>query len=270
MTVHKENVFVLTKVPYRDSDLVTNFLSYEFGKLSAVVFGGRKIGKASSFPYNSGDLLTIEFNKNEAKDFIKINQISPVKLLKPDQYSYDQYVIHAFIIELINKVSKPSLPSEDSFNLLFSKLNHFQQKSNEFTFLLWSLWTLIKSGGYQIDYSSCETCKRNSWQLSQADLPVFRKQRYRLNLESGMLVCADCQKVDSQVSGFNAAMVKILWIFDRTSDYEESLFKDFPQDTVISMIRQIIPYLNHCFDFSLKSQESLDATLAKKGLKPLE
>ncbi len=262
MSSFKENVFVLTTIPYRDADLIVNFLSKENGKLSAVIYRGRKLGKSSSFLYHPGDLIEIEYQKFENREFIRIANTIGVNLLRVDQFSYDQFVIHSYLIEIISKISKPALPAEDIFELLLMLSHVTWTARNRYPLLLWAIWTFIRWGGYQIDFSNCSQCMQSSWKTKENHEPAFRKQTYSLLLETGRLVCRSCHTSPGKAHTVSSAMIKILWLFTGCQAYDE-LFSEFPSETVKELTQLLNNYMLHCFELTPKSLEILTGFFQK-------
>jgi len=258
----KESVFVLTLTPYRDADLIVNFLSRDNGKLSAVIYRGRTLGKSSSFLYNPGDLIEIEYQVYENREFIRIENTIGIDLLRADQISYDQFVIHSYLIEIITKVSKPALPADEIFELLATISQSTWTEKNRYSLLLWAIWKVIKWGGYQIDFSNCCQCLQSSWKIKANHEPAFRKQTYSLLLETGRLVCGSCLQSSEKAQTVSSAMVKILWLFSRSENHEE-LYNDFPLNTINDLTQLLNNYMLRCYELKPKSLDILTGFLQK-------
>lgn len=252
MVAFKENVFILTVVPYRDADLVVGFLSADHGRLSAVIYRGRKIGKEASFLYNPGDLIEIEYQFQESRDFIKIQNTCGTRLMKAETISYDRFLFHSYLLDIVSKISKPGLASPEVFELL--KVNNQwtgKEKRESFIFMAWMLWNLVKCGGYQIDFSECSRCHRENWKFNPHSEPVFRKNQYTLMMEDGVVLCEQCSPEQAEKS-ISPSMLKAIWLIDRM-DGENLADPGIPQPIIISVIDVLNRYLLYSYGISPKS-----------------
>ncbi len=248
----KEQVYILTMIPYRDSDLIVKLLSHENGKLSAVIYGGRKIGKPSSFHFHPGDLIDIEYQKNENREFVKVVNVSGTQHSNTDRFPYDRFVFHSYLIELIARFSKPELPADEFFDILSENTKFNWAHLSRVSFMAWSIWKIVKAGGYQFDISACSDCHRNTWQIKGDGNPAFRKQTYSLQLETGVIVCESCLGNQVLSNRLTPPMLKIIWLFE-TSNYYEDSFDQLPLDNTIPLIKTLNDYLLNRFEITPKS-----------------
>lgn len=260
MEVFKDQVYVLTIVPYRDSDLIINFLSRRNGKLAAVVYGGRKIAKSTSFPFQPGELIEMEYKKTENRDFVNILNTSGKKGFSSEQFAYERFVFHSYLIEIVSRISKPGLPSDEFFDLLDEYQHHNWKSETQFSIIVWVLWNILKSGGYQLDISCCHQCDKSSWKMNPDQKPVFRKQEYYLDYDSGAIICKDCYQVSYQTGTLSAAMLKIIWLFESADSYLDS-FDDLPSEFTKSLARLLNSYLVKRFEISPKSLSAFSGIL---------
>jgi DNA repair protein RecO len=259
MSTFKDLVYILTTVPYRDADYIVNLLSRENGKISAVIYGGRKIGKPSSFPFHAGDLVEMEYKKNENREFVTVVNVSGTSG-KPDDFSYEQFVFHSYLIEILGKISRPGLPSDDLFDILGNYNTYLSKGALNLSFISWVLWQLIKSSGYQIDYSVCSSCHQETWKIIGKESPSFRKQVYYLLPETGNIICKDCR--DFSISSYEIlpAMLKIIWLFETSSDYGK-VFDDLPSAYMAPLAVILNQYMLNRFEISPKSLSSFKELL---------
>lgn len=250
----KELAFVLTNVPYRDNDLIVNLLSEDSGKLSTAVYRGRSINKSSTFLYQPGDLIELEYEKFENRDFIKILNTNGSKLLNFEKFSYQRFVFHSFLIEAITKISRPELPADHLYKILFSNLLFSESESNLVAFISWNLWKIISDGGYQIDFSVCENCSKETWRENDTNVPVFRKQDYSLIINKGRLRCGDCRDASETSFSVTPSMIKVLWNYERTRRYTTYL-DSFPNDVLIPLALALSQYLLTSYDIKVNSFE---------------
>lgn len=262
MPVHKEVVFLLSSVAYRDSDLVVNFLSEKGGKLSAVIYGGRKLNKGSSFHYQAGDLIELEYEKPENKDFIRVLNAIGVRLLAYDKFSYNRFVFHSYLIEIIMKISRPELSARRLFEVLALNLDHDWGIDHQWPFVTWALWKIIEAGGYQLDFSACSVCQKQAWRYNHGKSPSFRKQCYQIENDTGTIICQNCTSSPSTSSVLTPAMIKILWLYCDNRSYTNML-NNLPESELLPLARLLNRYLISCFEILPRSLESFNSLLAK-------
>lgn len=251
----KDLVFVLTIVPYRDSDLIVNFLSRSEGKMSAVIYGGRNLKRSSRFPFQSGDLIELEYQKVENREFITVKNAIGSTILSYEQFSYHRFIIHTYLIELIYRIAKPGLQARPLFDILSANLALHWQEEQPFAFITWAVWQLIEAGGYRIDYTGCEKCGQSSMKLKGTSEPSFRKQSYRLSAYSGSICCGNCEQSGEEMQTISPAMIKMMWLFADQDGYTEKL-ANLPEDQLIPLLKVLNSYLLSSFDINPRSLDS--------------
>jgi len=248
----KESVFLLTLTPYRDSDLVVNLLSEPGGKLSAVIYRGRRIGGAGSFLFQPGDLLDIEYLVRENDEFIRIVNISGLSTIDAARFSYRRFLFHSYLLELISRISQPGDPSEDLYSILLGNNHLVWHKDTCLFHIARFIWLLTRHGGFEIDYHQCGTCGRPSWRYNASHEAVFRKENYVFQQNSGVLVCHSCVSPGDIDDTITPAMLKIMWLMESPSLYYETV-PVIPQAVMIDVIRCLNRHLLHRYDIRPKS-----------------
>lgn len=252
MRQRKENLYLLMTTPFRESDLIVNFLSKEFGKLSARVYGGKKIGKSSSFPFHPGDLIAVEYQAKENDEFVKIINTGGVRLLPLESFPYDRFLFHSYLLELIGRIVRYGEPSETIYELVTENSQLEWKAPGKLKFILQSVWKIIDQGGFGIDFHNCSICERESWRPNELGEPVFRKEHYRLHDNMGTLLCSGCSEQKDRAALFNSAMIKLLWILEQTPDFHKSSLI-IPEEIQISLIKNLNQHLLKSFEIQPNS-----------------
>jgi len=262
METIKEQVFLLFTTLYREADIIANFLSPENGKLTAVIYGGKRIGKPSSFSYHPGDRLEIEYQVNEGRDFIKVKNTSAVELLKLDDFSYERFLFHSYLLELFGRISHAGNPAAELYEII-SQNNHLEWKSPyKLQFILWCLWQTINQEGFALDYHSCCLCERASWQRNPKDQPAFRKEIYQLYQNTGLLVCNRCHATTATRQRISGAMIKVFWMLETYPDFYQQAH-GIPPEILLSSIHLINHYLLQSFEVQPNSLPMFLSSLEK-------
>jgi len=250
MSYHKELVFLLTKTDYRGSDIIVSLLSQTEGLLSAVIYGGKKIGGKNSFTYTPGDLIELEYQTQENKEFIKIIDLQGILILQIDRFNYKRFLFHCYLLELIVKIVKPGKPGDDIIELLEAnqKLNW---SKNSQQFICRSLWQLIYHGGFDMDINQCLQCGRESFRKKENEVH-FRKEYYRLEEYGGGIICELCLGNISKSHRLTPSMIKILSIYQYEPQHIQYEI-DAPFETLNPLIRILNTYLLKHFEIRPKS-----------------
>jgi len=248
----KEPLFLLSSIPYRDSDLVVNLLSSQHGKLSSVIYSGRKIGKTSSFLFQPGDLLEVEYQVKESNDFVKVINISSIATLSTDKFSYNRFLFHSYLLEVISKISQPGNPSDDLFNILLTNNQCKWKKEKSFYLIGRMIWMLTQHGGFGIDYHTCGKCQRPTMRFNESQTPSFRKENYQFSSNSGALLCDNCTPVTDPEELITPSMLKVMWTMDTDiSDHPETV--TIPDSIMIEVILCLNRYLIQQYEIKPKS-----------------
>lgn len=252
MKTVKESIFLLTSTPYRDSDLVVNLLSAVNGKLSAVIYKGRKIGTAGSFLFQPGDLLDVEYQIRENNDFIRVINIAGNCTLNTADFSYDRFLFHSYLMELISRISQPGDHAADLHAILMEN-NQLKWIKADSLFLIGRyIWLLAHHGGYGVDYHNCINCLQSSWQYNETHDAVFRKEQYRFQTDSGTLLCSRCVPVVEQEDLITPAMLKVMWLMEN-HEKEGGPVPSVPAPVMIDVIKCLNRYLLQRYELRLKS-----------------
>jgi len=248
----KEPLFLLSLVPFREADLVVNLLSRHHGRLAATLYRGRHLGKQCSFPYHPGDLLEAEYQLQEGRDFIRVIDTVAVHLLNPKDFTYARFLYHSYLLELIKSLSQPGNPAEDLFRILETNHQARWHEDRCLALMGWSLWQLVKYGGYQIDYHQCRQCGKITWKAGENGLPAFRKGSYDFQLDSGGLVCEGCYSDAVLGERLTPAMIKACWLLDEAAEFSQ-LTAEVPPTILKPLLGLFNRYLLDRFELSPRS-----------------
>lgn len=258
MKIEKESVFILSSTSYRDSDLIITLLSPNYGLLSATIYGGKKIGKQTSFPYHLGDYIDIDFQIQERNDFIKIYSSQKVVLLDVERFSYLHFLFHCYFLETIRHIAKPGNPARELTSLLNDYVKIIWQNQFEINQMVYFTDRLIKNIGFGIEYDYCQSCFQPTWKRNK-NQSIFRKKQYYLNIFESGLICQSC--VSKATTPISSAMIKLFWILDEDP---QKIFKTIPKEPMISVLNIYHLYLTQTLEIKIKSAEMLFAELQKQ------
>ena len=242
-----------SSTPYRSADLIVSFLSEDFGKMTSVIYGGKKVGKSSSFGCQVGDRLQLDCQKFENKEFIKVNSLSLLKHNDKISADYHHYLFHCYLHEMTNRMAHPEHPERNLFGILdiYQNFDWDSERSNNLIVLL--MWKIIVHSGLGIQYSSCSGCGKQTF-LNKGKTTVFRKESYLLFPNSGELRCSACSGLQLTGETFTGGMVKLLWLMDRDiSSFLEN--SKIPKEILVQLIVIFCGYLTEVLGGDLRSKD---------------
>lgn len=179
----KTEAVVLRKVNYGDTSSILSLYTSEFGKISAIIKGGRnpksKMGMIAD-PPNQLEVILYNKNTREVQFLSGAEIIAHFPHLKEN---LDSLKFAYAVIELVQKLTPDDEPNKRIFNGLIRILSLFNS-SDEKPEIIFSRFTLffIEELGYNIDIDKCSVCE--SMDLKDKVLGF--------NLERGLL-CENCR-----------------------------------------------------------------------------
>ncbi len=248
----KEPLLLLTKYSYGEADWICHFLSAEEGILSARLHSGQKMGKASTFAYQGGELIEVEYLAEEGKDFIKISNHKGLRSFDPEKLDYDSYLGLSFLLELTHKFGYRGIEPSGLFNLIQSKLSRSWGAESVPIILVECLWAFIELSGIGFSITHCEHCHRESFKKEGEEIK-FRKSTYNLRESEGALWCEAC----SGPGPIDGSLLKALWMMAE----KESLMQ-IPRELWVRWFPLLMKHLLWHHPMELKCLEVLP-----KGLK---
>ncbi|MDX2469501.1 MAG: DNA repair protein RecO C-terminal domain-containing protein [SAR324 cluster bacterium] len=250
----KEPLLLLTKYSYGEADWICHFLSREEGIVSAKLASGQKMGKASTFGYQGGELLEVEYLLEEGKDFIKISNHKGLRSFDPEKLDYDSYLGLSFLLELTHKFGHRGIEPQGLFNLIQNKLSQPWAGEQVPLILVQCLWEFIELSGIGFSLSHCDHCHRENFIKDDEDIK-FRKSSYNLRDSEGTLWCQKC----SGPGPIDSSLLKALWMLS-----EKQPLNAIPKELWLRWFPWLLNHLLWHHPMDLKSLEVLP-----KGLKAL-
>jgi DNA repair protein RecO (recombination protein O) len=179
----KTEAVVLRKLDYGDTSSIVSLYTSEFGKISAIVKGGRnpksKMGMIAD-PPNHLEIIIYKKDTREVQFLSGAELISHFPRFKEDLVRLK--FVYA-VIELVQKLTPDDEPNKRLFNGLIRILSLFNS-SDERQEIIFSRFTLffIEELGYAINLDKCSICE-------STDLD---KKTLGYNFERGLL-CDKCK-----------------------------------------------------------------------------
>jgi DNA repair protein RecO (recombination protein O) len=185
MKKYNSRAVVLKSIKYRDSDKIYTLFTKEYGKVSAIARGVRKISSRRSGNLDTLNLISVSF-RDESRGHRSIEEVKTIDSFKNLKKDLQKSTKAYYMAELIHKSVEEDEQVSNIFNL-FVKCLKTLDKNNYPGDLVVSHFeiNLMSMLGYKITYDVCGRCGKKvdeSW------------NKYFFNIEDGCLECEKCSK----------------------------------------------------------------------------
>jgi DNA repair protein RecO (recombination protein O) len=245
MSIHKTEAIVLRRMDFRETSLIVDFFTRDFGKLSGILKGIRlEPDKFAS---------TVEISShNDIVFYKKINtslHLVSACDLRDKFFNLRNSIIKAgissFMMELISAVMQPEDKNEDVFDLTVNSLKELEKTNNPEKIATIFKIKMLALSGFKPHFDSCVSCSDK----------ILGQSKFSLSL--GGLLCPKCSFKDLSARAiFRGTIASILHI--EKNDFKTNL--NLGLNPQIKKELEII--LNAFFNFhlerELKSQKSIN------------
>ncbi|MFH0791153.1 MAG: DNA repair protein RecO [Candidatus Omnitrophota bacterium] len=210
MPIHQTPAIVLKKYNFRETSLIVNFYTRDFGKLSGILKGIRKepakfASTLELFSYND-----IIFYRSRSSSLHLVSQCDlkdNYTMLRQNMFKIGAASI---IIELIDILMREEDKNEEIFNLGLVSLKELENTDNPEKVMTIFKIKVLSLSGFKPNFDSCVSC--NSRVINQS----------KFSLRLGGLLCARCYKKDFNTrSIFRGTIASILHI--QKNDFKTNL-----------------------------------------------
>jgi DNA repair protein RecO (recombination protein O) len=185
----KTEAVVLNKIDYRDTSVIASLYTEDFGKISAIIKGGRstksKIGRIVD-PLNHLRIILYKKETREVQLLSDAEIISHFTRLKENlaalKYSYA-------VIELVHKLTPVDEQNKKTFKGIVRILSLLEKGEEKPEILFGKFFIfLMKETGYEIQLEKCSVCGRTA----------LKNMTIGFNWDTGIL-CVNCkgEKIDN-------------------------------------------------------------------------
>ncbi|NNE31800.1 MAG: DNA repair protein RecO [Winogradskyella sp.] len=155
----KNNCIVLSKLKYKDYDLIVKCYTQERGVVSYILRGilRSKKSQTKTVYFQSLSQLQIEENYRPNNSLQSIREIKPTYIYKTLHTNIYKSAIVLFLSEILSNVLKEEEKNEDLFNYLEASLQYLDAEDSFSNFHLLFLLKLTRYLGFQPDYPKKES-----------------------------------------------------------------------------------------------------------------
>ncbi len=210
MSIHKTEAIVLRRMDFRETSLIVDFYTRDFGKISGILKGIRsEPGKFASTVEVLSHNEIVFYNKTGTT----LHLVSACDL--KDQFfnlrgSMLKAGIGSFMMELIAAVMQPEDKNEEIFDLTINSLKELEKTNNPEKIATIFKIKMLALSGFKPHFDSCVSCSEK----------ISGPSKFSLSL--GGLLCPKCSSKDLGArSIFRGTIASILHI--ERNDFKNTL-----------------------------------------------
>jgi len=155
----KTNGIILRKTNYAEADRIFVILTKEFGKISAIAKGVRKVKSKLGGHLEFFSKINFEFYKSSNNDLYRINEAESVVVNKNIVQNLELMKTSYKIIRLINQFTEENYPLPKILNLSIQSFNCLNKDQNPDLILLTFQVKFFTILGYLPSFDHCVKCR---------------------------------------------------------------------------------------------------------------
>ncbi|MBU0548131.1 MAG: DNA repair protein RecO [Candidatus Omnitrophica bacterium] len=201
MSIDKAQVLVLSKRDIRETSIIVDFYSKEFGKLSGLLKGIRNEPEKFASNLEFFSLNEIIFYRKTHSSLHLVTQADKLDNFTQIRSSIEKTTQAGFMMELINSIMQAEDKNEEIFNLALLSLKELEINYNPAKIATIFKIKMLNLSGFKPHFDSCVSC---------TDI-ISGQARFSLSL--GGLLCPRCmQKDPGSRSIFRGTIATVLHI----------------------------------------------------------
>lgn len=189
-SIIKTEAIVLKKIDFRNSSLIVNLYTKDFGKISAILKGARSSKAKLGFKVdmlNNIEVIVYKKEEREVQTISQTNLLNHFPIIKTD---LEKLKYATAILELILKLIPENEKNEKLFRAtirIFNLIN--TSESDPLFYFSKFLIFFIKEIGFEIVFDKCSNCRKK----------IIEKSNIGFDYSAGFL-CGECnqEKISSQ------------------------------------------------------------------------
>ncbi len=245
MSIHKTEAIVLRRMDFRETSLIVDLYTRDFGKLSGLLKGIRTEPEkfASSLEVSSHNDVIFYKKLNTSLHLVSACD------LRDNFFDIRQSITKAgmmgIMMELIASVMQPEDKNEDVFNLALECLKELEATSSPEKVTIIFKIKMLSLSGFKPHFDSCVACGSR----------IFGQSKFSLGL--GGLLCEKCYPKDIAARAiFRGTIASILYI--EKNDFKSNLNLGLNPQIKKELELILNAFLNFHLEKELKSQKVLN------------
>lgn len=184
MAIHKTEVFVIKKQDFRETSIIVNFYTRDFGKISGILKGIR--GKPAKFastlePFSHNEIV---FYRKTNSSLHLVSECDIKDVFSPIREHMSKVGTASLMMELLDALMPLEDKNEEVFDLTFASLKELETNNDPDKIMIIFKIKILAFSGFKPNFDSCVSC--GSRIISQS----------RFSLALGGLLCANCYMKD--------------------------------------------------------------------------
>jgi len=201
MSIDKAKALVLNKRDFRETSIIVDFYTKEFGKVSGLLKGIRSEPEKFASNLEPFSLNEIIFYRKTHSNLHLVTQADKLDNFTPVRSSIERTTQAGFMMELINSIMQAEDKNEEIFELAMISLKELETNYNPAKISTIFKIKMLNLSGFKPHFDSCVSC--NDIISGQA----------RFSLSLGGLLCPRCmQKDPASRSIFRGTIATVLHI----------------------------------------------------------
>jgi len=245
MSIHKTEAIVLTTHDLRETSLIANFYTRDFGKLSGVLKGIRQEqGKFASTlePFSYNDII---FYKNRNSALHLVSQCELRDNFDNMRKNIFKIGLGSVMMELLSSIMAQEDKNIEVFDLVLACLKEMEASNNPSKIATIFKIKMLELSGFKPHLDSCVSC----------DSRIDGQSKFSLSL--GGLLCLKCASKDNTArSIFRGTIATILHI--EKTDFKGNLNLGMNPQIKKELDLLLNAFLNFHLEKELKSQKVLN------------
>jgi DNA repair protein RecO (recombination protein O) len=231
----KTEAIVLTKLDYGDTSTIVTLYTKEFGKLSAIIKGGRSPKSRIGLIVDPVNYIQVVLYKKDSRDLQLISSADLISYYKEIKENYEKLKYSTAIIELLKKLTVEHEVNDKLFRGVIKILTKIDSNVDDPINLFARFFIFFLSElGYAIQLDKCVLCGRTNLEASELSY----------NFEFGIL-CNECRKI--QASAYNIEPELFNYLFRLKNNKKIELLNPAVAEKAIVFLERYLKF--HISDF---------------------
>ncbi|MDD5568674.1 MAG: DNA repair protein RecO [Candidatus Omnitrophica bacterium] len=249
MPIHKTEAIIIRRMDFRETSLIADFYTRDFGKLSGLFKGIRTDPKKFASSVEISSYNDVIFYKKSGASLHLVSACD----LKDNFFNIRRNIMKAgmmgIMVELIASVMQPEDKNEEVFNLALECLKELEITSTPEKIMTIFKIKMLALSGFKPHFDSCVSCSNR----------IMGQSRFSLSL--GGLLCEGCfHKDKASRSIFRGTIASILYI--EKNNFKNNLNLGLNPQIKKELELILNAFLNFHLEKELKSQKVLNKLTA--------
>jgi DNA repair protein RecO (recombination protein O) len=184
MSIDRAQGVVLNKKDLRETSLIVDFYTKEFGKINGILKGIRTDPKKFASNLEPFSLNEIIFYRKTHSNLHLVSQADKIDNFTRVRQSIDRTTTAAFMMELLNSIMQVEDKNEEIFNLALASLKELETNYSPEKIATIFKIKMLSLSGFKPHFDSCVSCLDR----------IMGQSRFSLSL--GGLLCPRCMPKD--------------------------------------------------------------------------